>query len=1725
MKKLLKFTVFTVLSLLLGNSVLAQKRVVMKPVTETIDFTGYGSGTGNPGVTLSFDSDKHPTINGTVVSERLTVENASTQNGHWGFWSSDAYQVSYFQKGTGQNTEYAYLSGLKAGDIVTIWGEIGNDQGSIPGFFGISSNGELKNTTYFTDANGKTFPDSKEYEISSDGTATLQFDGNYSGLRKIEIQSVERETPHFDYDPGYEEYDMYDEFSENDPKEWELSNVNGNYGIHAAAEPWHTSYTLSDEETGFTLNGHDAKYLVLHDSKITVNNRIAVDSEAGDWRFNFGLRAPDNGKWANFSVCNLKEGDRVVISYTGTAPVFASEAGGTTAPEGPYNGVVAFFDQMNDGTFDEGEDVYIEAGATPLTDWQRGEGNFYIQDYGTFVPDEQDPPQLIYILYTVTEDGHLDFAIAPDTRIVKVKVYSDHQASMVDEYTADEYIARFDITGELQANEHIVPGGLEVQVGSSDASQHAHVVYSAHGPVSVINGVRGYKLPGMTLDADGNLQFQFDLANNIPETGTFYKFMPLEDGKLSLTFQATSMNYYRYDLDGDAVYYGDVSNYGDDDWDVINDRPNEQTVDVSCPYYLVKIDKNGNKTVTTINAIWNGAEYTIPYFDVKADETYYLYGGWNTTNLSYTSPGQGNNTLEYFPFGAGNGGGKKACGVVRLLEVDFNPNKKIYPLAKWVPNGTEAVNTGNSVPNPDSFKPEYFLADLKGYNDKTEITVKKMAGNITKCHPYLVFDDPNDDHHSHLVIDGIEFADGKDKGGTILIKIGKPDVKSNPVYVLTIAYSTDPQFDRNEANAGDDNRGHVWNYSIKSLEGLDWNPEGPNKPRPDAQGVFTNDLTDNSKYAKTKDYGHYFADYFAADISGYSSADEVFGALTPSGEGLLSEEIAAGNSDWMFNYNLQNAGNLYDPVFTNKYDLEADNADLIWDTEGTVIRTSANQSVMFNEFTGNVNTSEIDPDRYVGISQKGQFRIPWLMPNDRVIVWMGVGKGAFNDQVEFNIRGAYDALHNEIDSTDVYKIGGSHWNVETGANAKNKYVGCYHFFAQGHEGGPADMVFKMVSGSMCKIYKIQIYRDDRIITNEVVGDTENDNKFFLWSKAADPNDGAASSVGDAVYWTLKYFGKEQKLADGTNGVNNEIIAQSGHITQDLTTTTFTDAETDESHCAFTYPHALGEIGTIRVRGKDMEKNMKYVADYADHNVTIAYQETQEYPYTWDFTDVTGYEANVTNMFIPEEQLGEGDTPPAGSELTPEVWQSLDDTSYQKTARDLSLWEVGSTAGDYFLRLNSQASQSLDNLMEKDNIFETAKSIGGNQVWANGTVVPEMQGLLFYTDDISQNNRDNYQRKGELTIKQGNTNNVGGLEFDGPNDFFKMVVPNVPANAAVYLRMTQVDDNPVIKYVFGEGDWSTIVDEGPDDGTGTSRFFKVKNTDYDYIVALLNTSDSKSDLTFTVDGYRVQKLAVSTDFKKVNKYGWATESRDHVIDPSLTSELSGNTFEHYIVTGASHADLTVTLTEIDEGVYMPEASEDGNQAYIIRNMNVDTDESNPQPGLVKILKVNGVWGFHLFVPDMNDYLESRPEGDYRTNQKSPQTLTNNQLLARLNGNLSHKDGDIYNYVLTTSTTSVGTGKINEYDNVVFARVPDEGMTGGKNVGYLPVDCSDGTNGANMNIVIASCGGTEDPTGIEVSFDDSFGGSNAVYYNLNGQKLNGMPTEGGIYIVNGKKVVVK
>lgn len=168
-----------------------------------------------------------------------------------------------------------------------------------------------------------------------------------------------------------------------------------------------------------------------------------------------------------------------------------------------------------------------------------------------------------------------------------------------------------------------------------------------------------------------------------------------------------------------------------------------------------------------------------------------------------------------------------------------------------------------------------------------------------------------------------------------------------------------------------------------------------------------------------------------------------------------------------------------------------------------------------------------------------------------------------------------------------------------------------------------------------------------------------------------------------------------------------------------------------------------------------------------------------------------------------------------------------------------------------LRLNSQ-KQDDETQMPSDNIFETAGEIDGNQLWANGDVVPETQGLWFYTDD---NNPDRWFNTDDDNTNSGQWRiHHEGMELNGAECWaHKLVVPNVPANAAVYLRMAATPDaDTYVAYQFKGAGNATVVNDGD-----------LIQADDEYVLAVKNNG-AKRHLTLTLGGFLLKVLCSTTN---------------------------------------------------------------------------------------------------------------------------------------------------------------------------------------------------------------------------------------------------------------------
>ena len=972
------------------------------------------------------------------------------------------------------------------------------------------------------------------------------------------------------------------------------------------------------------------------------------------------------------------------------------------------------------------------------------------------------------------------------------------------------------------------------------------------------------------------------------------------------------------------------------------------------------------------------------------------------------------------------------------MDVTFIPNKFVEPLAKCIDN----AKTGDTE-----------LATVRGYQT-SDISLKRKSENITGYTAEIV--------DNKLQISNITYADGADKAGVILLKLGSG--AKDPVFALTIAYDAAYCSDDWDEETMGYTEGHTWDFSSDPLE-----------------------------------IGSYWTNFFTTTDGKDNSINT--GELTKNTSSQLYDEIdnryapdGTQASEWTFKYlSKVSSGNL-DPTFLNIYDMEGDNADMIWETEGLWFETGSNQSCLFNEKQGSINRTDktqLDPQRYVGILKGGEFTIPYLDQDDRVVIYMANSTTSTAGPVCFNITNALDALGKEI--TSEYRLGGSTFNTWQ-ADGKNhedpNYQGCYHFIAADN----GDMTFKMVGGTICKIYKIVIYRGNHMRTNDV--ERANNGPLVLVNEEG-------ATEGKSAGFTIHYRGKGEVITEP------DVIVKTGNLTD----ASFADGKLalNSNSTGVTFTTTVGEFGNLRLRLKDMDYSGNYVCDFAERNLTVGYKEKMTYPYTWDFTDV--------DYFSGEDLATENDNYPETTDV------------HESKGWDLSLWDENGS----MLLCNPDPATAMDDnyLFYHDSDKGIDNYLKGNQLFANDKIIPETKGLWFYFD----NNDRAYNGSMQFTADGLRLANTKRTLANGTTTMgwwnYKMIVPSVPANNVVYLRMTRdtsVGDNdysqkegedPVYflntSFAFGAEAKTYLSTETEVINSGNYAFYNVKGTN-DWIVAVKNTTGAAENLTFTLNGWILKKMSISEDSKKLTVQGWATESREREIDSDLTWYLTGKNIETVFVNsvdlpeGAANIGKagTLTLTRVtkptegaETGKVLPALEEGQAGGCLLHNMDADAN--------VEILD----GGFHLFVPDMHDQTDkARPEDTYSI-LKAHLSTDNYEPTAEV-------DGVAYtNYVLSNLAYN---SKGKKYTAVAFYRVKPDGGASSKGHGaYLQIETSlvdPNNSGINAFGLVFDDG--EVVTGISELTNSRV---NEGAYTINGVKMDKMPTQKGVYIVNGKKVVIK
>lgn len=998
----------------------------------------------------------------------------------------------------------------------------------------------------------------------------------------------------------------------------------------------------------------------------------------------------------------------------------------------------------------------------------------------------------------------------------------------------------------------------------------------------------------------------------------------------------------------------------------------------------------------------------------------------------------------------------------------FTPTFRLDALAK-------VVDLDNDVEN-GSIK----LTKIYGYGNSTNITVKRCTANIdeTTVNARIV---SNNDGSGYLTIDKPTFASGTDEAGTIILDVETGG--GDAAFVATFPYHADYNMDEATGRS----QGHTWNFLDTRLS--DSNIE-------------------NCKIRQTNGTYSTGTNTGILSIGQYKDTSSQFYKETE-------------NREWTEGWVIKDSqGNITDPMYKNVFDMVGDNADMIWETEGLWFDTGTNLSCLYNEndlptyytdaYRTNVTNpsqptdfryTSFDADRYVGLlpdaDGASSFTIPGLKDGDRVLIFMKSSEksGSDREAIFFNIEGAGDAVGTPILSSDLYGAGGAIWAQH------NRYEGCYHFVKI----GDGNMKFTMKRGAICKLMYIHIYSGKRLDTNRVERGS-NSPLLFL------NDEGTAQENAAGGWYQMHYRGKGEQI-------DAKVIVHSGNLTDDSFSSTGDNKkfEVNANKTAVSFKSTVGEFGVFRLRLMDLDfahgqianQGYKYVCDFADRNFTVGYREKITYPNTWDFTDMKGWPATASDIAAENTKYPE----------TTNI--------YERLGWDISLWDA-----DGYMKIATGEDYDDDG-----DIFSQNKTGFGNQLYANDKIIPETKGLWFYMD----NNSSKYNGCAQITadgLRFANTNLADGSHT--PDWNYKMVVPSVPTNGAVYLRMKRdpsVKDTDVsggtpflsTKFHFGvaSADEKTSLSTSTEviDGDGNSdskySFFKVPGTTDEYILAIKNTGDA-NHLTFTLNGWIVEKLAVSEDAKAVNSKGWTSESRTRDIDASLTAYMTGKEMKTYLVGSPNHTNRTLVLTDISTSAnnhVLP-----ANTGCVMFNA---TDENKAEI-------LDG--GFHLFVPDMHDgtKVASTSGNMMKVNSVEGQVIPDYEIVGEGEDAVS-----MTNYVLSYKYYQLNENGYPVGDPIpgdeMFYRAANTGIKLHTNSAYLQMPTDDvkpkGVAGAKYTFLFAEYDeeniGTS--TAIEeietISTDAVNGESKAQWYNLNGQKLNGKPSARGIYIKDGKKVYIK
>ena len=809
---------------------------------------------------------------------------------------------------------------------------------------------------------------------------------------------------------------------------------------------------------------------------------------------------------------------------------------------------------------------------------------------------------------------------------------------------------------------------------------------------------------------------------------------------------------------------------------------------------------------------------------------------------------------------------------------------------------------------------------------------------------------------------------------------------------------------------------------------------------------------------------------------------------TPQPIGDAAESADYDKDNWKYkykSYKYEDGKLTYfkEPLYAYAFPVDGDNALLIQETAGLQFTCDA-------EKFGIQNRADNIHFRNVKFASGSTLTIPKLKKNQYVMIyWDPYAGGEGKSGSTFKATNVMDLEGREVNKTFVTTGIASDWNNSSDGVGTEPW-GATSF--QVKEDG--DVTFTIADNGWNDIVKIVVdntYDTPFCIAtnNYVAGEgfqgkkicSANHNNMLLAGK------GIRVSGYPQETRSLSAATPDFKITQGADLVERENIVEysKGGVPYNLIQLTAKAGMHGNVLVTQTiYGNVLNDAGEV-------DTSIRYAFEKSEAWLVVGDVTQQTYPHTWDFTK---YNCNWKNE-------SDGNTKATKIERsgcdTPGDWGDGKNTGKGFGVQSVSDYRSGSSAHwkDGLYPDVTVSAPAIDKPLFAN----------GSELSYKGNSLKETAGLgIILSDNNLTGGAITETDNANIVTANSNINFVEDrlgttcLTLSG-DDAIK--IPNVNAGMYIFLHCNQAKDSN-ISVTSSAGD--NAIQQGWENNDALIHQFNPKNGVWVFKV--------KQAGDVIVKGLsQIYHIAVTDQVKTFSKVGKATESRDCFIDYSQSGVYTKNSLTAYYAKNNDQYDKQkniISLAKID--VMKPETA--GLLLYndyktAVNGKEVTEHESN--------------FDVPLFAPAVNIEASAFGKNENKEQESSP-------LKAHVAASImAPSDANVNRFIFTNVVYDRNDASETKREkDLGFYIVRKQGnMKANQAYLELPTSLFNTTSAAKQYVRLAFEDINDTPTGIDSVPTDTLPRlESGVYYTLNGVRLASKPQQKGIYILNGKKVVI-